>query len=48
MQNDDMTGANLQGAITKSASLNKVTWSNTTCPDGSNSGSDKGTCANNL
>ena len=27
---------------------NGVTWSNTICPDGSNSDNDEGTCVNNL
>jgi uncharacterized protein YjbI with pentapeptide repeats len=34
----DLTGANLTGAI----------WSNTTCPDGTNSNNDGGTCVNNV
>jgi hypothetical protein len=34
----DLTGANLTGAL----------WSDTTCPDGSNSDRDGGTCANDL
>jgi len=33
----DLTGANLTGAITTGANFNKVTWSNTTCPAGTNS-----------
>ncbi len=44
----NLTGANLDGANTKGANLNKITWSNTICPDGSNSNSDGGTCVNNL
>ncbi len=44
----NLTGANLSGANTKGANLNKITWSNTICPDGSNSNSDGGTCVNNL
>jgi len=38
----DLAGANLHGAT-----LTGVIWSNTTCPDGSNSDRDGGTCANN-
>jgi uncharacterized protein YjbI with pentapeptide repeats len=38
----DLAGANLHGAV-----LSGVTWSNTTCPDGTNSNSDGGTCTNN-
>ena len=41
-------GANLTGANLKGADLNGVTWSNTTCPDGTNSNDDGGTCVNNL
>jgi Pentapeptide repeats (8 copies) len=41
----DLTGANLTGAITTGANFNRVTWSNTTCPDGTNSSaSTPGTC----
>jgi uncharacterized protein YjbI with pentapeptide repeats len=38
----DLTGANLHGAT-----LTGAVWSNTTCPDGTNSSSDGWTCANN-
>lgn len=38
----DLTGANLHGAT-----LTGAVWSNTTCPDRTNSDSDGGTCANN-
>jgi hypothetical protein len=31
-----------------SARLSRVTWSNTTCPDNTNSDNDGGTCVNNL
>ncbi len=48
MQNSDMTGANLKQALTAGANLNKATWSNTTCPDGTNSTSHGSSCANNL
>jgi hypothetical protein len=37
-QGCDLAGANLSG----------VTWNNTTCPDGTSSRQDGGTCANNL
>ena len=33
----NLTGADLDGAITFNANFSDVTWSNTTCPDGSNS-----------
>jgi Pentapeptide repeats (9 copies) len=44
----NLTDASLDGANTKGANLNKITWSNTICPDGSNSNGDGGTCVNNL
>jgi uncharacterized protein YjbI with pentapeptide repeats len=39
----DLTNADLTGAILKGANLNGVIWSNTTCPDGTNSTADGGT-----
>jgi hypothetical protein len=33
----NLTGTNLDGAITFNVNFSKVRWSNTTCPDGSNS-----------
>ena len=42
--NADLTGANLTGAYFTGADLTGVTWSNTTCPDGSNSDSNGNTC----
>ena len=44
----NLTGAKLNGATTTGANLNKVTWRNTTCPDGTNSNSDGGICAGHL
>jgi hypothetical protein len=45
----DLTGANLTGAITTGSNFNQVTWSNTTCPDGSNSSaSTPETCVGHL
>jgi YVTN family beta-propeller protein len=44
----DLTGANLTGANLKGANLKGVVWSNTTCPDGSNSTADGGTCLGHL
>jgi hypothetical protein len=45
----DLTGANLTGAITTRANFNMVTWSNTTCPDGTNSSaSTPETCVGHL
>jgi hypothetical protein len=43
-----LTNANLRGAIATGATFNQVTWSNTTCPDGTNSNSHKATCVGHL
>ncbi len=40
----NLTGANLTGANLADANLLGVTWSNTTCPDGSKSDNHDGTC----
>ena len=44
----NLTGANLRGAITTRATFNQVTWSNTTCPDGTNSNGHRATCVGHL
>ncbi len=44
----DFTGAYLGGAQLQGADLAGAIWSNTTCPDGTNSNDDGGTCAANL
>jgi uncharacterized protein YjbI with pentapeptide repeats len=44
----NLTNANLNGAVMLGATFNGVTWSNTTCPDGTNSNSDGNTCAGHL
>ncbi len=44
----NLTGAFLTGADLTFAHLDGAIWSNTTCPDGTNSDDDGGTCANNL
>jgi phospholipase C len=44
LQGADLSGANLAGATLQGANTNKVTWSNTTCPDGTNSDADGGSC----
>jgi hypothetical protein len=44
----NLTNADLEGATTTGANFNKVTWSNTTCSDGTNSNSDGGTCLGHL
>ncbi len=43
LTNSDLTGAFLDGAV-----LTSVTWSNTICPDGTNSDAHFETCANNI
>jgi pentapeptide repeat protein len=43
----NLTDANLRGAKLKGAKLDKVTWKNTTCPDGTNS-DVSGTCKGHL
>jgi streptogramin lyase len=43
----NLTGANLKGANLHGATVTGAVWSNTTCPDGSNSDDDGGTCVNN-
>jgi uncharacterized protein YjbI with pentapeptide repeats len=53
LSNADLTGVNftnteLNGADLTGANLTAVTWSNTTCPDQTNSNNDGGTCINNL
>ncbi len=48
MQHTDFTGADLAGAKFNGSNMSGVTWSNTTCPDGTNSNQDGGTCANDL
>jgi uncharacterized protein YjbI with pentapeptide repeats len=40
----NLSGADLSGAILKGANLNNARWANTTCPDGTNSDNDGGTC----
>ena len=48
MTSADLTGANLTGANLDDANLTNVTWSNTACPDGTNSDADGDTCVNDL
>jgi uncharacterized protein YjbI with pentapeptide repeats len=44
----NLTNADLDGANITGANLTNVTWSNTTCPDGTNSNNEGDTCVNNL
>jgi uncharacterized protein YjbI with pentapeptide repeats len=48
LTNLDLTNANMRSARTEGAVLTGITWSNTTCPDGTNSDFNGGTCAGNL
>lgn len=42
--NADFTDVDMTGAVTTGARFNGVIWNNTTCPDGTNSNSNGGTC----
>jgi uncharacterized protein YjbI with pentapeptide repeats len=44
----DLTDTDLTGARFARATLTEVTWSNTTCPDGTNSDANGGTCLGHL
>ena len=44
----DLTHANLDGATLTGAHLGGVRWGNTTCPDGTNSNADGGSCLHHL
>jgi uncharacterized protein YjbI with pentapeptide repeats len=44
----NLTGVNLKGANLKGADVDRVLWSNTVCPDGTNSNSHGGTCEGHL
>ncbi len=44
----DLTTSNLTGANLTGANLSGVIWSDTICPDGTNSDNDGDTCVNNL
>jgi uncharacterized protein YjbI with pentapeptide repeats len=44
----NLTGANMSGATLTSATLTGVAWSNTVCPDSTNSSKDGGTCVGHL
>ena len=41
----NLSGANLKGANLQGAMITGVIWASTTCPDGTNSDNDGGTCA---
>ena len=48
LQGTNLTGASIAGATLRGANTQAVTWSNTTCPDGTNSNNDSGTCQGHL
>jgi phospholipase C len=48
LEGADLAHANLTGASLKGANTHGVTWSSTTCPDGTSSNNDGGTCAGHL
>jgi hypothetical protein len=48
LQGANLSNANLGGATSKGASLGGATWSNTVCPDGTNSNADGNTCLGHL
>ena len=48
MQSANLTAATLAGANASGTNFKKVVWSATTCPDGTTSNDDGGTCAGNL
>ena len=48
MTGADLSGSNLTSANFTGANLQSVIWSNTICPDGTNSDNNGNTCENNL
>jgi uncharacterized protein YjbI with pentapeptide repeats len=48
MSRANLTSANLIGATLSGANLSRVVWSNTACPDGTESQYDGGTCVGHL
>jgi Pullulanase X25 domain/Pentapeptide repeats (8 copies)/Bacterial Ig-like domain (group 3) len=44
----NLTMANLDGAVTTGATFKQATWGDTTCPDGTNSDDDGGSCVGHL
>ena len=48
MQSANLTAATLAGANASGTNFKKVVWSATTCPDGTTSNNDGGTCTGNL
>jgi uncharacterized protein YjbI with pentapeptide repeats len=46
LRDADLATASLAGAVMKGTNLTGVVWSDTTCPDGTSSDNDGGTCAN--
>jgi alpha-tubulin suppressor-like RCC1 family protein len=48
LSHSNLTSANLDGAILFYVNVSGATWSNTICPDGTNSNANGGTCAGHL
>jgi phospholipase C len=48
LPNANLTGADLRHADLRHADVDGVTWSNTICPDGTNSDTDGGSCSGHL
>jgi uncharacterized protein YjbI with pentapeptide repeats len=48
LSNANLTGANLYNVNLTAANVSGVTWSNTLCPDGTNSNANGGTCVGHL
>jgi phospholipase C len=48
LEGADLTNANLAGASLSGANTHGVTWTSTTCPDGTSSDADGGSCAGHL
>lgn len=46
--NADFTNATLEGTNLSKSNVSGVTWNNTTCPDGTNSDDNNGTCEGHL
>jgi len=48
MRGTNLTNANLAGANLQGANIKDAIWSNTICPDGTNSDANGGTCVKHL
>jgi uncharacterized protein YjbI with pentapeptide repeats len=48
LKDANLTNSNLAGALLEEANVKDVIWSNTICPDGTNSDANGGTCVGHL